>query len=103
MNTSLDNVKNFSNFNLLSWIVKKKYSNTFIKKWICLISSKITFFSLSVDHTYKLYYGGAQKRPDGQASRTIFSPQGEVIGLVAEGNRKDVRNAVEIAQKTAPG
>ncbi|CAE1271179.1 ALDH [Acanthosepion pharaonis] len=56
-----------------------------------------------VDHTYKLYYGGAQKRPDSQASRTIFSPQGEVVGLVAEGNRKDVRNAVEIAQKTASG
>ncbi|GAB1606851.1 uncharacterized protein LOC115222823 [Argonauta hians] len=57
----------------------------------------------SVDRTYKLYYGGAQKRPDGQACRTISDPTGATVGLVPESNRKDVRNAVEAAQKAAPG
>ena len=27
--------------------------------------------STGVDRTYKMYYGGAQKRPDGAYSRTI--------------------------------
>ncbi|ESO93323.1 hypothetical protein LOTGIDRAFT_216152 [Lottia gigantea] len=57
----------------------------------------------SVDRTYKLYYGGAQKRPDGQYSRPISNPQGKVVGIVGESNRKDVRNAVEAAHKAAPG
>ncbi len=56
-----------------------------------------------VDRTYKVYYGGAQKRPDGQYSRQILSPAGEVIALVGDGNRKDMRNAVEAAHKAAPG
>ncbi|CAI9738335.1 aldehyde dehydrogenase family 16 member A1-like [Octopus vulgaris] len=57
----------------------------------------------SVDRTYKLYYRGGQKRPDGQASRTIFNNSGKMVGVVPESNRKDVRNAVEAAQKAAPG
>ncbi|KAK6170273.1 hypothetical protein SNE40_018701 [Patella caerulea] len=57
----------------------------------------------SIDRTYKLYYGGAQKRPDGQYSRPIRNPDGKVVGLVGESNRKDVRNAVEAAHKAAPG
>ncbi|CAH2319100.1 aldehyde dehydrogenase family 16 member A1 [Pelobates cultripes] len=57
----------------------------------------------SVDRTYKLYYGGAQKRPDGMYSRPICGPNGEVLAYVADGNRKDVRNAVEAAHKAAPG
>ncbi|KAG9481542.1 hypothetical protein GDO78_010664 [Eleutherodactylus coqui] len=57
----------------------------------------------SVDRTYKLYYGGAQKRPDGMYSRPIFGSEGAVLAYVADGNRKDVRNAVEGAHKAAPG
>ncbi|KAM3923300.1 aldehyde dehydrogenase family 16 member A1 [Leptodactylus fuscus] len=57
----------------------------------------------SVDRTYKLYYGGAQKRPDGMYSRPILGSDGSVIAYVADGNRKDVRNAVEAAHKAAPG
>ncbi|XP_061407031.1 aldehyde dehydrogenase family 16 member A1 [Lethenteron reissneri] len=58
----------------------------------------------SVDRTYKLYYGGAQKRPDGMYSRPVLAPDGSsVIAYVADGNRKDVRNAVEAAHKAAPG
>lgn len=57
----------------------------------------------SIDHTYKVYIGGAQKRPDGNYSRPVLDLKGEVIGQVAEGNRKDIRDAVEAAHKAAPG
>eukprot|EP01094_Clydonella_sp_ATCC50884_P017053 TRINITY_DN2900_c0_g1_i2.p1 TRINITY_DN2900_c0_g1~~TRINITY_DN2900_c0_g1_i2.p1 ORF type:complete len:667 (+),score=209.93 TRINITY_DN2900_c0_g1_i2:118-2118(+) len=57
----------------------------------------------SVDKTYKMYIGGKQSRPDGQYSRTIRSPSGAMVGEVGEGNRKDIRNAVEAAHKAAPG
>ena len=57
----------------------------------------------SIDRTFKMYYGGAQKRPDAPYARPICSPSGQVIGHVGEGNRKDVRNAVEAAHKAAPG
>ncbi|KAG1680657.1 Aldehyde dehydrogenase family 16 member A1 [Nymphon striatum] len=56
-----------------------------------------------IDHTYKLYYGGAQKRPDGNYSRLINDSQGKVFAEVSDSNRKDVRNAVEAAQKSQPG
>lgn len=57
----------------------------------------------SIDRTYKMYYGGSQQRPDAPYSRPIISPSGKVIGHVGEGNRKDIRNAVEAAHKAAPG
>merc|ERR1712066_987260 len=57
----------------------------------------------NVDRTYKLYYGGAQKRPDGCYSRVIKSKAGQVMAQVGEGNRKDIRNAVEVAAKAQPG
>jgi len=57
----------------------------------------------AVDRTYKLYYGGAQKRPDGCYSRVIKSTTGQVMAQVGEGNRKDIRNAVEAAAKAQPG
>jgi len=57
----------------------------------------------TVDRTYKLYYGGAQKRPDGCYSRVIKSSTGQVMAQVGEGNRKDIRNAVEAAAKAQPG
>ncbi|XP_043230403.1 aldehyde dehydrogenase family 16 member A1-like [Amphibalanus amphitrite] len=56
-----------------------------------------------VDRTYKLFYGGAQKRPDGNYSRVVLSADGSPIAQVAESNRKDVRNAVEAAHKGQPG
>jgi len=55
-----------------------------------------------VDRTYKLYYGGAQKRPDANYSRVIRNVEGHVMAQVGEANRKDVRNAVEVAAKAQP-
>lgn len=46
-----------------------------------------------IDRTAKLYYGGAQKRPDGGA---MYAVPG---GLAPLGGRKDIRNAVEAASK----
>ena len=52
-----------------------------------------------IDRTAKMFIGGKQARPDGGYSRAIVSPSGEFIGHVGEGNRKDIRNAVEAAAK----
>jgi aldehyde dehydrogenase (NAD+) len=81
-----------------------------------------------VDRTPKVYIGGSQKRPDGEYSRVIYgkrahnrlraivghlgaeakndadsSERRNVLAQVAEGNRKDIRNAVEAAHKAAGG
>jgi hypothetical protein len=61
------------------------------------------FGSLGIDRTPKMYIGGKQKRPDGEYSRTVYGPNRSVVGQVAEGNRKDVRNAVEAAHAAAAG
>jgi aldehyde dehydrogenase (NAD+) len=50
-----------------------------------------------IDRTYKLFIGGAQVRPDQGYSRKILAPSGALLAEVAEGNRKDIRNAVEAA------
>ncbi|MDQ2808843.1 MAG: aldehyde dehydrogenase family protein [Chloroflexota bacterium] len=52
-----------------------------------------------VDRTPKLYIGGKQARPDSGYSRSVHDPAGRMIGEVGEGNRKDIRNAVEAARK----
>src|SRR5690606_15738668 len=50
-----------------------------------------------IDRTTKMYIGGKQARPDGGYSTEIKNSFGEYIGEVSEGNRKDIRNAVEAA------
>jgi aldehyde dehydrogenase (NAD+) len=52
--------------------------------------------SADIDRTAKLYIGGKQTRPDGGYSLSVTGPGGHV-GEVGEGNRKDIRNAVEAA------
>ena len=52
-----------------------------------------------VDRTAKLYIGGKQVRPDGNYSRPVLDPDGHEIGQVGDGNRKDIRDAVEAAHK----
>jgi aldehyde dehydrogenase (NAD+) len=39
------------------------------------------------DRTYKLYYGGAYKRPDGNSSRVVLSGTGKLLATVADGSR----------------
>ncbi len=56
-----------------------------------------------VDRTAKLYIGGKQARPDGGYSRMIHDFAGGAVAEVGEGNRKDIRNAVEAARKAERG
>ncbi|MBV8123179.1 MAG: aldehyde dehydrogenase family protein, partial [Paucibacter sp.] len=53
----------------------------------------------AIDRTAKLYIGGKQARPDGAYSRAIHGADGKFLAEVGEGNRKDIRNAVEAAHK----
>lgn len=55
----------------------------------------------AIDRTAKMYIGGAQARPDGGYSRAIVGANGQFLADVGEGNRKDIRNAVEAAHKGA--
>ena len=57
----------------------------------------------AIDRTPKLFIGGRQARPDSGYSRRILAPDGSLVGEVGEGNRKDVRNAVEAAHAAAKG
>ncbi len=57
----------------------------------------------AIDRTPKLFIGGKQARPDSGYSRRIAAPNGEIVGEVGEGNRKDVRNAVEAAHAAYRG
>ena len=51
----------------------------------------------AIDRTPKMFIGGKQTRPDSGYSRDVYDTQRQVIGQVGEGNRKDIRNAVEAA------
>ncbi len=59
----------------------------------------VTPIAGGIDRTAKLYIGGKQARPDGGYSRRILGADGTVLGEAPEGNRKDIRNAVEAAVK----
>ena len=54
-----------------------------------------------IDRTAKLYIAGKQVRPDSGYSLVIQNAAGAIAGEVGRGNRKDIRNAVEAAQKAA--
>ena len=56
-----------------------------------------------VDRTAKLFIGGKQARPDSGYSRAILDLKGRIVGEAGEGNRKDLRNAVEAAHAAAKG
>ncbi len=53
--------------------------------------------SAGLDRTAKFYIGGKQQRPDSGYTRNVCSGDGQILGQVGVGNRKDIRNAVEAA------
>lgn len=57
----------------------------------------------SVDRTPKLFIAGKQVRPDSGYSRAVLGARRTKIGEVGEGNRKDIRNAVEGAHAAWSG
>jgi aldehyde dehydrogenase (NAD+) len=54
-----------------------------------------------IDPPPHMYKRGKQARPDSGYSRDVRGADGRVIGQVGEGNRKDIRNAVEAAHAAA--
>ena len=62
-----------------------------------LISNKT---QASIDRTAKQFIGGKQKRSDSGYSFSIVNSEGMMIGDVSDGNRKDIRDAVEAASKS---
>lgn len=57
--------------------------------------------AISIDRTPKLFIGGKQVRPDSGYSLPVRGAAGQLLGEVGEGNRKDIRNAVEAAHSAA--
>ncbi len=57
----------------------------------------------AINRTPKLFIGGKQTRPDQGYVRRILAPDGTPLGEVGEGNRKDIRNAVEAAHAAWKG
>jgi aldehyde dehydrogenase (NAD+) len=57
----------------------------------------------ALDRTPKQFIGGKQARPDSGYSRLVYGPSESALGEVGEGNRKDIRNAVEAARAALPG
>ena len=55
----------------------------------------------AIDRTVKLYIGGKQARPDSGYSMQVRGRDGQSLGEVPLGNRKDIRNAVEAARKAS--
>jgi len=55
----------------------------------------------AIDRTPKLFIGGKQVRPDQGYSRKVSGPGGETVGEVGDGNRKDIRDAVEAAHQAS--
>jgi len=54
--------------------------------------------SPGLDRTAKLYIGGKQARGDSGYARPVIGADGKGLGEVPDGNRKDIRNAVEAAR-----
>ena len=57
--------------------------------------------AVSIDRTAKLFIAGKQARPDSGYSIPIIGARGASAGEVGEGNRKDIRNAVEAARNAS--
>ena len=56
---------------------------------------------ISVNRTYKNYIGGKQSRPDGGYTKHIMDPSNVATYDIPISNRKDLRNAVEAANKAS--
>ena len=83
----------------LSGYVQPRVKTTILKKQKRYKRPISTSYSAdSLDKTLKLYIGGKQVRPDSGYSKPVFGPKG-FITHVGDGNRKDIRNAVEAAHK----
>ncbi|BCL77698.1 aldehyde dehydrogenase [Ktedonobacteria bacterium brp13] len=62
-----------------------------------IVQAAESLLTPGIDRTPKLFIGGKQVRPDAGYSCSVYNAAGVIIGEVGDGNRKDVRNAVEAA------
>jgi acyl-CoA reductase-like NAD-dependent aldehyde dehydrogenase len=58
---------------------------------------------LDVRKTYKLYIGGKFPRSESGRSYPVLDANGEVLTRVAQGSRKDLRDAVRVAREAVSG
>jgi len=82
-----------------SWLTKlstKTVTSKANKKVAKSVSS-----ALSIDRTAKLFIGGKQVRPDSGYSLPVYDVSGAHIAEIPDGSRKDIRNAVEAANKAS--
>ncbi|MCX6132457.1 MAG: aldehyde dehydrogenase family protein [Ignavibacteriales bacterium] len=63
---------------------------------------QLTLSSPTIDRTFRFLIGGKLARPDQAGSYSVTSPSGQLLAVVGEANRKDVRNAVEAARTAFP-
>lgn len=78
--------------------MKPKVNRSFANKPVIYKQDKNVVHANSnsnIDRTAKMYIGGKQCRPDGGYSRAVKGDQGNYLGEISVGNRKDIRNAVE--------
>ncbi|MEX3947782.1 aldehyde dehydrogenase family protein [Paraburkholderia sp. EG287B] len=61
-------------------------------------AADFTHAGSGLDRTVKLFIGGKQVRPDSGYSHAVYAPNGEWVGEVGAGSRKDVRDAVAAAR-----
>ncbi|PCH95296.1 MAG: aldehyde dehydrogenase [Gammaproteobacteria bacterium] len=86
-----------------SWLTKlsTKAPTTQASKKIAKSVNSDVNNRLSIDKTAKLFIGGKQVRPDNGYSLPVFDASGTHIAEIPDGSRKDIRNAVEAANKAA--
>ncbi len=87
-----------------TWLAKLPQSSDAVKKGA--VKSKVKKSALiaepsSIDRTAKLYIGGKQVRSDSGYSRPVYNAVGVQFADIPDGNRKDIRNAVEAANKAS--
>jgi len=80
-----------------SWLTKLTTKTTKAKE--SKKTTKNASPAISIDQTAKLFIGGKQVRPDSGYSLPVFDASGVHIAEIPDGSRKDIRNAVEAANK----
>jgi len=80
-----------------SWLTKLTTKTTKAKE--SKKTTKNANPAISIDQTAKLFIGGKQVRPDSGYSLPVFDASGVHIAEIPDGSRKDIRNAVEAANK----
>lgn len=82
-----------------SWLAKLPSKSADKTQTTNKVKAKEVSSNISIDRTAKLYIGGKQVRADNGYSLPVFDASGIQIAEIPDGSRKDIRNAVEAANK----